>query len=458
MNKTLLACALAIASIGSAAAANIIPVNFNEPGVGLNDPTPATPVGGNPGETIGEQRQFAYQFAADLWGAVLESEVDIRVRAQFTPLSCTATSGVLGSAVARFIQRDFNGAVPETWYGEALANAISGQNLSPTEDEINSNFNSNLGTPGCLENSSWYYGIDGNTPPGAINFLDVVMHEIAHGLNFQGFYNVSTGAPQSGFADIYSRFVFDNTSGMFWTDMTNAQRVTAVQGNNLVWTGANVTAAAPAELGAQVNLVVAGSSRFNFEMVPAQYGPTPTPANFGPDRLVLARDASGSTLGCAPFAANAYTGLTVLIDRGSCSFKTKTLNAQNAGAAKVIIANNVAAGFPGMGDDPTVTATITIPSVGITRASGTLLKKSVRLAIRPSLQAVPGQFAGTDPNGLVYMYAPSPIAPGSSFSHFDVRLTPNALMEPSINDSLDASMDLDLTPALFQDLGWELTP
>ncbi len=458
MNKTLLACALAFASMGSAAAANIIPVNTNAPGVGLNDTTPAAPVGGNPGTTVGGQRVFAYQFAADLWGAVLESNVDIRVRAQFTPLSCTATSGVLGSAGARTIHRDFSGAVPETWYGAALANTIAGTNLNAAEDEINSNFNANLGTPGCLENTSWYYGIDGNTPPGAINFLDVVMHEIAHGLNFQGFYNVSSGAPQSGFADIYSRFVLDNNSGMLWTDMTNAQRVTAVQGNNLVWTGASVTAAAPAKLGAQVNLVVTGSSRFNFEMVPAEYGPTPTPANFTPDRLVVARDAGGSSLGCSPFAANAYAGLTVLIDRGVCSFKTKTLNAQNAGANKVIIANNVAAGFPGMGNDAAVTATITIPSVGITQASGTLLKKSVRLVIRPSLQAVPGQFAGTDPNGRVYMYSPSPIAPGSSFSHFDTRLTPNALMEPSINDSLNAVVELDLTPALFKDLGWQLTP
>ena len=95
MNKTLLACALAAASIGSASAATIIPVNMNAPGVGLNDPTPATPVGGNPGTTIGQQRVIAYQFAADLWGAILESEEPIRVRAQFTPLSCTATSGTL---------------------------------------------------------------------------------------------------------------------------------------------------------------------------------------------------------------------------------------------------------------------------------------------------------------------------------------------------------------------------
>jgi hypothetical protein len=39
-----------------------------------------------------------------------------------------------------------------------------------------------------------------------------------------------------------------------------------------------------------------------------------------------------------------------------------------------------------------------------------------------------------------------------------VSLTPNALMEPFINDDLDAATDLDLTPALFKDVGWTLQP
>ena len=107
VNKTLLACALAAATTfaaASASAATIIPVNMNTPGVGLNDPTPAAPIGGNPGTTIGEQRQIAYQFAAGLWGAVLESDVDIRVRAQFTALSCDATARAR-SAVAPDLRR-----------------------------------------------------------------------------------------------------------------------------------------------------------------------------------------------------------------------------------------------------------------------------------------------------------------------------------------------------------------
>src|SRR5690606_23270847 len=160
-----------------------------------------------------------------LWGAVLGSDAQINVRAQFTPLSCNATSGVLGSAGTRQIFGNFpNADLEDTWYGGALANAIAGEDLAPGEDEINSNFNANLGSPGCLETSGWYYGLDGNTPTGMINFLDVVMHEIGHGLNFQGFYNLTTGAPNGGYPDVYSSYVFDNVSGLAWTAMSDAQR------------------------------------------------------------------------------------------------------------------------------------------------------------------------------------------------------------------------------------------
>ncbi|MEJ7713281.1 MAG: hypothetical protein WKF84_26400 [Pyrinomonadaceae bacterium] len=77
------------------AGAQITIVNFNAPGVGFNDPTPAAPVGGNPGTTVGQQRLIAFQFAADIWGATLDSTVEIRIQATFEPLPCNAVSGVL---------------------------------------------------------------------------------------------------------------------------------------------------------------------------------------------------------------------------------------------------------------------------------------------------------------------------------------------------------------------------
>ena len=45
---------------------------------------------------------------------------------------------------------------------------------------------------------------------------------------------------------------------------------------------------------------------------------------------------------CAPLPAGSLTGRAVLIRRGTCAFHLKSLNAQNAGAAAVVLYNNVA--------------------------------------------------------------------------------------------------------------------
>ena len=89
---------LAAVVTAPAQSATIVIINNNAAGVGFNDPTPAAPVGGNPGTTVGQQRLFVFQYAANIWGALLPSTVQIDVVAQFTGLTCTATSAVLGSA------------------------------------------------------------------------------------------------------------------------------------------------------------------------------------------------------------------------------------------------------------------------------------------------------------------------------------------------------------------------
>jgi hypothetical protein len=67
----------------------------------------------------------------------------------------------------------------------------------------------------------------------------------------------------------------------------------------------------------------------------------------------------------------------------------------------------------------------------------------------------PTRLAGTT-DGYVRLYAPRTVAPGSSISHYDITATPNLLMEPSITGSLRANQNLDLTPALMHDIGWQL--
>jgi hypothetical protein len=95
--SALLAIAAVTAPVVQAATPWVI-INNNAPGQGFNDPTPAAPVGGNTGTTLGAQRLIAFQYAADFWGARLSSSVTIQVGATFTPLTCSSTSAVLGSA------------------------------------------------------------------------------------------------------------------------------------------------------------------------------------------------------------------------------------------------------------------------------------------------------------------------------------------------------------------------
>ena len=109
--------------------ATIVIVNLDGPGEGFNDPTPAAPVGGNNGATLGDQRLIAFQHAADIWGSTLDSSVTIRIQAAFNPLA----PNVLGSAGAITASSDFDGEglfpgaeFPATWYGAALANKRAG--------------------------------------------------------------------------------------------------------------------------------------------------------------------------------------------------------------------------------------------------------------------------------------------------------------------------------------------
>lgn len=225
-------------------AATITIINLDGAGEGFNDPTPAAPVGGNTGTTVGQQRLNVFQRVAEIWGSKISSPVPILVGASFDALSCTPTSATLGSAGAVAVFRDFAGApVASTWYPSALANALAGLDLDPGGHDIRAQFNSNIGTAGCLSSLSWYYGLDGNPPGGTIELLDTVLHELAHGLGFQTFVNLSSGAKFNNFDDAFMRNLEDHSTGKTYPIMTDAERVTASQDTgDLHWTGANVVA------------------------------------------------------------------------------------------------------------------------------------------------------------------------------------------------------------------------
>jgi len=230
-----------VAVVGTpiAQAATITVVNNDDAGEGFNDPTAVAPVGGNPGSTLGLQRLIAFQQAANIWGALLSSPVTIRIAARFDPLTCNATSAILGSAGPITFFRDFTGAPQATtWYAVALANALRGIDLDPGSDDITATFNSAIGTT-CAFPNVWYYGLDGSPPGSQIDFATVVLHEIGHGLGFVTLVNLAAGTKALGFNDTFM-LNLERHGGAppDYPSMSDAQRVAAsTDTGNLHWVG-----------------------------------------------------------------------------------------------------------------------------------------------------------------------------------------------------------------------------
>lgn len=446
------------------AAAGQFTILVNDPpGVGFNDPTPVAPIGGNPGTTLGAQRLAAFEYAAAIWATNIQSTVPIQISASFANLACNATSGVLGSAAPRGFRRDFTPLppapgplVPNTWYVEPLADKLAGYDLAPDQYDIFAQFNGALGTPGCLESFSWYYGFDGNAGGQQIDLITTLLHEIAHGL---GFYSgvSSNGRNYLDTDDIWNSFLFDNTQARFWNTMAPEQRAASfVNTGNVVWAGRGVTAAAASTLTPSTTLTVTTplSATGTYPVSRATFGP-----QLGADVLtgtVIAAldpdDPAGPAVedACSPLTnSDVISGSIALVDRGNCDFTIKVRNAQDAGAIGVLIADNLETPTPPVisGDDPE----LVIPTFGITLATGTILRTAAA-PVAIAVGADRSRLAGADTVGRVRMFAPNPAQPGSSIAHFDNVATPNLLMEPAINRDIDQS--LDLTTALLRDIGW----
>ncbi|AMP14282.1 PA domain-containing protein [Collimonas pratensis] len=447
-------------------AADFILVNQDAPGAGLNDLTAAAPVGGNPGMTLGEQRRLVYQFALEMYGSLLNSAVPVRVRASFASLGKNAAgNNILGQAgPTSSYMNFFNRPLPDTVYNVALANALSGAKINVGEDDINSQFTTDIDVGG----QGWYYGLDGRTPKGQTNFLDVVTHEIGHGLGFTGDNAASraVGSPSR----IYNRYI-RTADGLDWSAMNLAQRNAAQISDKLVWSGPQVTAEVPLKLQPELALHISAPAAAvgDNPFATADFGSAASSTAFTGNLVQATYADTGNVIhtdGCLPITNGAaLAGRIALIDRGVCNFSQKTLYAQQAGAVAVIIASNKPDALaPMAAGDANVAAQITIPTVLVTQALGNQLKANLQGLVAGGI----GPYAdhrlaavltdGVDAAGHamrhVKLYAPPGFLPGSSVSHFDQLTVPTALMAPSASATVIAQADLDLTPALFMDIGW----
>jgi MYXO-CTERM domain-containing protein len=417
-------------------------------GVGFKDTTPATPVGGNTGTTLGEQRRIAVKYALDTWSKLIDSTVPVVVEASFAPLNCTANYAVVAQASSTGYEFGVSGLEANTIYVEALADRVAGTDLNPGFADVQAEFNGDLAT--CLSGVDWYYGLDGKAGANA-DLLYTALHEIAHGLGFTYLPDPATGALLGGMHDAYERHLLNNATGRHFNEMSNSERVASVGApRQVVWDGQYATAAAQRFLASGAPKLTASPavSGFYAALVEANFGPSlPTQPISGSVVLGNPRD------GCSPLAA--LNGAIALLYQGSCHPMNMSYYAQQAGARAVLMADNQPYTPPIAGIEVRLADVnalpITIPTVGLGPADADLLNAAGGETV--TLVADTNQRVGADPAGHVYMYASVPNAAQSTLSHWDPLTRPNLVLEPT--GTPDHPHDLTLEQALLRDIGWE---
>ena len=208
-----------LASVSSTAQLGSIQLDFGNP-VTNSDPTqacddsfwtdatPATPIGGNSGSTLGQQRQLALQYAANELVTQLQIPIDITVHACGAHLGGDANSAILAHAAPLFYlfsdpDLPLN-PLPKryTWYAISAATRLAGTSscglvggpcAGADNDEIEATFNEDIGSSGVIGGEKFYLGFDTTANPGhQLDFVTVAMHEMTHGLGFFGLVNMDT--------------------------------------------------------------------------------------------------------------------------------------------------------------------------------------------------------------------------------------------------------------------------
>ena len=421
--------------------------NRDAQGSGFNDPTPASPVPGNPATTVGAQRLAAFNEAARIWAAALDSRVTVVIDAQFGPLACDGGRITLGQAQPAGLEANRTGLPPNIYFPEPLADRIAEVDLYPGEPDILATFNGNLlACSGGYQD--WYCGFDGKPPGNDIDLISVILHELGHGLGFLSGVNPTSGALAGGVMDSFSAHIYDNGVGKAWSAMTDAERAASVRNfRHLVWTGENVTKAAAVVL-------AKGAPRITVTPMPTGFRGALAEANFGP--LLSAGSAMGMLEVGAPLDGCGvppnYTGALVLFQGGVCPSVQKTSLAEAGGADGVLIADTQGISPPSSVDVPPTQEAmfpVHVPVVGLTVADAGLLAAG---SFTVKLDADATRSVGVDDQGRMYLYASDPILPGSTVSHWDPLARPNLMQEP--NASYDVSHDIRMEVALMHDIGW----
>ncbi|TVQ35396.1 MAG: hypothetical protein EA370_09360 [Wenzhouxiangella sp.] len=454
---------------GSAAAQVIRVIYTDPPGFGFGDTTPVQARPGNPATTRGAQRREVMDAAVAIWASRLDSAIPIRVEASFEDLGC-GDETILGlGGSTGFAWNFLNAPRSNINFPVSLATALRGLYYTELSAEMEVSFNVRIDSGTCIDGlDGFWYGLDPQVPPalGTFSFLELVVHELGHGLGFQSWTDRQTrdffGTPPR--PDIWSEYVFGLAQGLPWSQMTSAQRrATSTSGSNLVWTGerANLRAAERLLPPGRVSAEPSVGGQRHFPAWIQGYPPFLPPEGLTRN-LVLADgpnpgnpgDAWHRNLACAGLEnRDQVAGNIVLVKRGECTFAQKWQNVFNAGGAAILLVDNQPPGANAIERDRgiAVDRNLPIPIWLVSRDTGTRLRNAL-----PGLQLTLGYNTaaaarGTN-QGFINMLA-SPDREDSNVSHFSNAMFPQSVMNPSLTN-IGFSGDIDFVPDLFYDIGW----
>jgi minor extracellular serine protease Vpr len=161
------------------------------------------------------------------------------------------------------------------------------------------------------------------------------------------------------------------------------------------------------------------------------------PSSNGADiaALVDVTSLGDNGLACSALPANSLNGVYVLVERGTCSFATKGINAENAGAIGMIVYwadSSAVTPITGLGQNDSTDANFVGPVVAISNAAGVALKNYI--------DANPGQLVRIDASATEmdvsawsteYGYSPTVVAT-MLVGFSSMGPTPDGLMKPDV--------------------------
>ena len=422
-------------------------------GPGFGDRSRVAPVGGNPGETLGEQRRHALQHAIELWEARLDSAVPIVFSVRFDDFGCSGNAAVLAGAAATSAHSDLDAAGaknvdPKLWYVSALADSLVGHDLRPDEPDIVMMVNASVDTT-CLDaTGGFYYGLDSKSGEQS-DFVQVMLHELGHGLGITSLFDPASGQwVTSEGPDSYSAHVHDLDSDATWPELSTRERVvSATNVRRLVWDGPEAMRLVP-------ETFATGAPELTLSPSVAGFSGFIADSDFG--KLPAGGTVSGTLAIASSCATSAFSpGQVVLVPEGPCKLGMLLPTLSGSRIAGLLWETPLDWDAPAYPlDAGGRVQPQSIPVVSISRDdTAQLMAAAGNMEHEVTIKADGARWIGADDKQRPLLFITQPYSDGSSVSHLEQLVRPNQLMEPF---ATTPTHDLTFTVAMLRDVGWRV--